>query len=374
MISSQDGTEDRRPLAFFLAPGRARADSSSAADGSAGAGTSAGARLPRPAPRAQPAGGPAVAATAGAAGAGGAGAAVAFAGSAGPASRVSGDAVTDRAAVSVGAAAGRACCGAAATWPAAADSACVFAGAGASGGRRQPGTARAAAAAGSGSAGMPARGQLELLAEERRLGVFEDDAARGSRPLPFRIVDGGTGRGLHERELLGRRLGSGRFPARRGLGVTVPDGLRRGRRPIRLRLRVAVGRRLGGRAVRGRLLRRRPVRRRLRRRGRGAVRRRLGELRVAVGSGTLLVTGPVGTLGPRRGGTLGAAGTVRRGQRRCRQRRRDRPVGQRAVPAEGPVGDDRALRAEAGHAEPGPRRRYRRRPSRRPRRAATRSG
>jgi hypothetical protein len=30
MISSQDGTEDRRPLAFFLAAGRCRADWSSA--------------------------------------------------------------------------------------------------------------------------------------------------------------------------------------------------------------------------------------------------------------------------------------------------------------------------------------------------------
>ena len=38
MISSQDGTEDRRPLAFFLAAGRWRVDCSSAdSDLSAGA-------------------------------------------------------------------------------------------------------------------------------------------------------------------------------------------------------------------------------------------------------------------------------------------------------------------------------------------------
>ncbi len=41
MISSQDGTEERRALALFLAPGRGRADWSSADTGSAGTGTSA---------------------------------------------------------------------------------------------------------------------------------------------------------------------------------------------------------------------------------------------------------------------------------------------------------------------------------------------
>ena len=43
MISSQDGTEDRRPLAFFLAAGRCRVDCSSADSGlSAGAGAGLG--------------------------------------------------------------------------------------------------------------------------------------------------------------------------------------------------------------------------------------------------------------------------------------------------------------------------------------------
>ncbi len=36
MISSQDGTEERRPFAVFLAPGRGRFDASSAAGSSAG--------------------------------------------------------------------------------------------------------------------------------------------------------------------------------------------------------------------------------------------------------------------------------------------------------------------------------------------------
>ena len=40
MISSQDGTEERRAFAFFLAPGRERVDWSSVGAGSAGVGTS----------------------------------------------------------------------------------------------------------------------------------------------------------------------------------------------------------------------------------------------------------------------------------------------------------------------------------------------
>jgi hypothetical protein len=41
MISSHDGTDERRAFAFFFPAGRGRDDASSAAEGSAGAGTAA---------------------------------------------------------------------------------------------------------------------------------------------------------------------------------------------------------------------------------------------------------------------------------------------------------------------------------------------
>ena len=43
MISSQDGTEERRPFAVFLAPARGRSDASSVAGSAAGSAAAAGA-------------------------------------------------------------------------------------------------------------------------------------------------------------------------------------------------------------------------------------------------------------------------------------------------------------------------------------------
>ena len=163
------------------------------------------------------------------------------------------------------------------------------------------------------------------LVRERRLGVFEDDRAWGSRPHSFGILDGGRGG-----DLSGRDLGSGRgFRGRRAnrgrLGRLVAQGGRLGSGlAVRRRLghrgavggrdrsgivvaampgvRGAVSRRLlhVGRTVVSRFLCRAAVRGGFLRGRRYPVRSRLGELHVVTVGGTVLVVGTVLLRGTRR--------------------------------------------------------------------------